>query len=142
MTQPPRYIQQDYNVRICRDYATGRFYYVPAGGSIYSINWLEQAVQWDGKGIAVVGDNVMEDCLIQSRPETCDVIEIGGFDYVILGRNPMFRWYRVMRESPEAHRLAMFHLTYWSDLMASFWQIRAFQKLNERYLQDIDWVSP
>lgn len=130
------------DVQIWRDWETGRIFYTPFEfTSPFSSGrgLLASALEWDGRGMAFIGGEVMQDRLIQRRPDPCDTIEIDGQNYVVIERDIAMQGYRVMRESRAAHQLAIFHLTYWSDLAAQFWPIRAFERLNRDYLQDIDW---
>lgn len=106
-----------YHVHIRRDWRTGKIYYTPMGIDYWGNSdlVLASAIQWDGKGFAFLPQYVIEDYLFDRRPDICDVIEVDGNNYVVLERDYMMRGYRVMRETPEAHRLAMWYLTYMTN---------------------------
>lgn len=127
-------------VIITRDWQTDRILYkTPAGKAGYSFHFNDD-IQWDGNGFARVTGDVMQNRLIQSQPNTGDVIEIDGYDYVVIERDMPTDSWRVLRESPEAHRLALWHLVYWTNLYARNWVTVAFWRIHRHQLADMEYL--
>lgn len=123
---------------IARDWRTGRIVYCkPTPLGWFQFPDLNTATDWDGHGFATIHHSVMADRLIEQYPSVGDVIEVDGRSLVIIDRDPMTRSYRALTESPEAHQLALWRITYWSDLDARLWPIRAYERINERFISDV-----
>lgn len=72
---------------------------------------------WDGRGVAMVDMEVFALRLSGRRPEICDVVEIRGASYVVVGYGEAWQGdcVAVMRESDAAHALARFNLCFEAD---------------------------
>lgn len=129
-------------VRIRRNWETGKLYVTPMGFDVSSGSkrMLDSAIQWDGKGLAFIGREVMDFRLYERSPEPCDVIELDGEPYVVIARMLWLNGYCLMRESRAAHLLAMFLLTYWSDLIARQWMANALRRLHPHHFLDMQAV--
>lgn len=129
---------QTESIIIALDWRTGRIVYCkPDPLAWFHYPNLNETVEWDGRGFATIHHSVMADRLIERAPEVGDVIEIDGRSLVIIERDPMTRSYRALTESLEAHQLALWYITYWSDLDAQLWPIRAYERINEHFISDV-----
>lgn len=127
------------SIIIVRDWRTGRIVYCKPDPfrNWFHLPNLNEAIEWDGRGFAVIHHSVMADRLVQQHPSVGDVIEIDGRSLVIIDRAPMTQSYRALTESLEAHQLALWYITYWSDLDARLWPIRAYERINEHFIYDV-----
>jgi len=128
-----------YDVHIRKDWRTGKIYYTPYGIDYFGNPELvmASALDWDGNGFAFVGQEVLEDYLFDRHPDICDVIEIDEHNYVVLERDIMFRGYRVLRETPEAHRLAIWYLTYMTNTMVELAGLSVNEHLAAKKYPDV-----
>lgn len=123
---------------IARDWRTGRIVYCkPEKYGSFRFPDLNTATEWDGRGFATIHDSVMKDRLFDNRPGIGDVVEIDGRSLVIIDYNIMTRSYRALTESLEAHRLALFYITYEANLIARLWPIFAYEAINQHLILDV-----
>jgi len=126
------------SIIIARDWRTGRIVYCkPTPFGWFEFPDLNTATDWDGRGFATIHNSVMQDRLFDREPELGDVIEVDGRSLVIVGSDPYTQTYRALTESPEAHQLVLFLLVHRANYAAWKWPIRAFERLNQHFIQDV-----
>jgi len=128
----------DEPIIIARDWRTGRIVYCkPEKYSGFRFPDLNTATEWDGRGFAVIHDSVMKDRLFDNRPGIGDIIEVDNRSLVIIDYDIRTRSYRALTESLEAHRLALFYITYEANLIARLWPIFAYERIDELLIRDV-----